>query len=59
MAAGIIMAGLLVSSALIMQANLKPLVFNTPLFSLIFILLAIIIGINLIKSIMDEKRRGK
>jgi hypothetical protein len=29
------------------------------LFSLIFILLAIIIGINLIKSIMDEKRRGK
>ncbi len=59
MAAGIIMAGLLISSALIMQSNLKPLIFNIPLFSIIFILLALIMGINLIKSIRDEKRRGK
>jgi len=57
MAAGIIMAGLLISSALIIQADVKPLIFNIPLFSVIFILLALIIGINLIKSIMEEKRR--
>lgn len=55
MAAGVIVAGLLIASALIIQANLRPLVFNIPLFSAIFIIIALIIGYNLIRSIAKEK----
>ena len=57
LAAGIVTAGLLIAAALIMQANLAPLIFNIPLFSVIFILIALIIGVNLVRSIMEEKRR--
>ena len=57
LAAGVITAGLLIAAALIMQANLAPLLFNIPLFSIIFIIIALIIGVNLIRSILEEKRR--
>jgi ubiquinone biosynthesis protein len=59
LAAGIITAGLLIASALIIQADLKPLLFNIPLFSIVFILIALVIGYNLIKSVAEEKRRSQ
>ena len=57
LAAGIILAGLVIAAALMMQARLKPIVFNIPLLSVIFIIIALLIGFNLIKSIAEEKRR--
>jgi ubiquinone biosynthesis protein len=57
MAMGIILAGLLVSSALIAQAKIPPLIYDLSLFSIIFIMVAIIISFALIKSINEEKRR--
>ena len=57
MAAGIIIAGLLIAAALIVQAGLRPLIFDIPLFSIIFLIIALIMGFNLIESILSEKRR--
>jgi len=57
MAMGIILAGLLVSSALIAQAKIPPLIYDLSLFSVIFIMVAIIIALALIRSINEEKRR--
>jgi len=57
MAMGIILAGLLVSSALIAQAKIPPLIFELSIFSIIFIFVAIILSFALIKSINEEKRR--
>ena len=57
MAMGIILAGLLVSSALIAQAGIPPLIFGMPLFSIIFIIVAVVISFALIRSINQEKRR--
>src|SRR3989344_1950420 len=54
MAAGIIIAGLLIASALVVQAGLKPLIFDIPLFSIIFLIIALIMGFNLIESILSE-----
>ena len=56
MAAGIILAGLVIGAALIIQAELKPLIFGIPLLSIVLIIIAVIIGFNLIKSIREEKR---
>ena len=55
LAAGIVLAGLLVAIALIMQARLEPIIFNVPLFSIILIIIALIVGISLIRSIAEEK----
>ena len=41
LAAGIILAGLVIAAALMMQARLKPIVFNIPLLSVIFIIIAL------------------
>jgi len=57
LALGIILAGLIIGSALIMQSRLEPIVFSVPLFSIILFVIAVIIGIILIKSISEEKRR--
>ena len=57
MAMGIILAGLLISSALIAQAGIPPLIFGMPLFSIIFIIVAVVISFALIRSINQEKRR--
>jgi len=59
LAAGIVMAGLLIAAALIIQARLQPLIFNIPLVSVILVVITLIIGLKLVRSITDEKRRSK
>src|SRR3989344_7309547 len=55
LALGIILAGLLVASALILQSGIAPLIFNIPVMSLMLMLAALFIGFILIRSISAEK----
>ena len=55
LAIGIIIAGLIIGSGLIIQSEIKPIVFNIPLLALICLIMALFLFIALIRSIEKEK----
>ena len=54
-ALGIIIAGLIIGGALIVPTQIKPLIFNLPLISLICLMIALLLFIYLLRSIDREK----
>ncbi|MFH1209465.1 MAG: AarF/ABC1/UbiB kinase family protein [archaeon] len=55
LALGIVIAGLIIGSGLIIQSEVKPIVFNIPLLALICLIIALILFIALLRSIEKEK----